>query len=198
MTTVAAFDFDGTITYRDTLLPFLFSITGPTTGTQKMVSLLPALAASARRKASRAHYKELLLTKFLSDMPLQEAQQFGRLFALNILQKKLKPDAIQRIRWHQNQGHRCILVSANLDLYLHPWATHYGFHDVLTSQCEVDSYGHLTGKLLGSNCRGPEKVRRLQALLGPRSSYTLYAYGDSFGDREMLDLADYPFYRKLM
>ncbi|MCB1149091.1 MAG: HAD-IB family hydrolase, partial [Chlamydiia bacterium] len=62
---------------------------------------------------------------------------------------------------------------------------------------ETDSKGVLTGKLLGANCRGPEKVRRILETFGPKESYLLYAYGDSAGDREMLALADHPFFRKI-
>jgi len=33
-------------------------------------------------------------------------------------------------------------------------------------------------------------------LLGSRDSYTLYAYGDSRGDKELLSAADFSFYKK--
>ena len=70
-----------------------------------------------------------------------------------------------------------------------------GFDEIITSECQFDDRRILTGKLRGLNCWGPEKVRRLNEKMGPRDQYTLYAYGDSQGDRELLAFADFPFFR---
>jgi hypothetical protein len=51
---------------------------------------------------------------------------------------------------------------------------------------------YLTGRLLGKNCYGPEKVQRLKTLLGSLEDYVIYTYGDSKGDRELLAIAQYP------
>ena len=102
---------------------------------------------------------------------------------------------MQRLAWHRQQGHRCVVISASLELYLRPWASTVGFDEVLGSRLEVLDNGRTSGKLLGENCFGPEKMRRLEALLGPREGYTLYAYGDSRGDKELLSAADYAFYK---
>jgi phosphatidylglycerophosphatase C len=121
---------------------------------------------------------------------------------LEILAKKyvehgiqVKPEALERIKWHQAQGHRCIIVSASIETYLEPWAKAKGFSDVVSSKVETDENGRITGNLIGHNCRGLEKVKRIEKLLGPKENYLLYAYGDSKGDKEMLDFADHAFYR---
>jgi HAD superfamily phosphoserine phosphatase-like hydrolase len=90
-----------------------------------------------------------------------------------------------------------VVISASLDIYVRPWAIKAGFADVIATHLETREDGRVTGKLSGANCFGAEKVRRLEALLGPRSGYTLYAYGDSRGDKELLLSADYPYYRKI-
>jgi phosphatidylglycerophosphatase C len=194
---VAAFDFDGTLTYRDTLLPFLFFVAGPLQGICKLVVQLPRIALSLIKKESRQTIKEGVLKRFLGKMPKDEALLLGQQFAFKHVCKHLNPEAIERLHWHQKQGHRCILISANLNIYLHPWGKQAGFHDIITSVCEEDQNGVLTGRLVGLNCWGPEKVRRLLEVLGPHHDYTLYAYGDSLGDKELLASADYSFYRKL-
>ena len=102
---------------------------------------------------------------------------------------------MQRLQWHKKQGHRCILVSASLEIYLRPWATKLGFSYILGSRLEQIDNNRTSGKLLGENCFGPEKMRRIESLLGPRDGYTLYAYGDSRGDKELLSAADFPFYK---
>lgn len=194
---VAAFDFDGTLTYSDTLIPFLFFVTGPFKGLCKLALQLPRIILSLLRKNSRQTIKEGVLKRFLGKMTEERAQFLGQQFASKQLSKHLKPAALERLHWHKNQGHRCILISANLNIYLHPWGMQAGFHNIITSICEVDQNGILTGRLEGLNCWGPEKVRRLLELLGQHHDYTLYAYGDSQGDKELLVLADYSFYRKL-
>ncbi len=72
-----------------------------------------------------------------------------------------------------------------------------GFDDVIATRLESHEDGTVTGKLSGANCFGSEKVRRLEALLGAREGYSLYAYGDSRGDKELLSSADYPYYRQI-
>ena len=66
----------------------------------------------------------------------------------------LKPQAMKKLQWHQDRGHRCILISASLDLFLVPWATREGFNDLICSRVEVDEKGHVTEvtsyKLLGT------------------------------------------------
>lgn len=196
--TVAAFDFDGTLTYSDTLLPFLFYAKGFFATIFNLTRNLPALAGFALGIVPRQTAKEAVLTTFFAGTPLAEINALGAAFARSTLKKKICPEALKKLQWHQQQGHRCILISASLDVYLAPWAQEVGIHDIITSSLAVDASGNATGRLLGDNCWGPEKLRRLTALLGPREGYVLYAYGDSRGDREMLDHADYSFYRKYL
>ena len=80
-----------------------------------------------------------------------------------------------------------------MDLYLEPWAKLNHFDDLICSRLEIDGSQKITGKLKGLNCWGPEKSRRLLELLGPKENFVLYAYGNSRGDHEMLELSDYPF-----
>jgi len=104
---------------------------------------------------------------------------------------------MRRLAWHKQQGHRCVVISASLDLYVRPWAIKEGFDDVIATLLDVKGDGCVTGKLSGANCFGIEKVRRLETLLGSREDYSLYAYGDSRGDRELLSFADYAYYRQI-
>ncbi len=191
---IAAFDFDGTITYRDSLLPFLFYTHGYLKSLWNFFLCSPTLLAYVVGLSSRQQTKERILQQFYKGLTLSELQKWSKEYAENGI--KVKPEAIERIHWHQNQGHRCVLVSASIDVYLEPWAKRMGFSDVLCSRIEVDANQKLTGKLQGLNCRAQEKVNRLNQLLGPKADYILYAYGDSKGDKEMLDYADYPFYRR--
>lgn len=192
--TIAVFDFDNTITHCDTLLPFLLYAKNPLTTWLKLALLTPQLLAYASGILSRQATKESVLTSFFKGRPIEELRVLGNRFAKEKLMQYIKPEALNKVLWHQKQNHRCILISASLDIYLEPWAKSVGFQDVLPSKLAFDSKGKVTGKLEGLNCWGPEKVRRLLERTGSKN-YTLYAYGDSRGDKELLGLADYPFYR---
>lgn len=195
---VAAFDFDGTITTRDTLVSFLYHIAGPWLWLKNMTALVPTLAGYVCGMGTRQQTKEHVLHQFVDGTPTDKLETWGKTFARSpALQALLKPDAMQRLAWHRQQGHRCVLVSASIETYLIPWAAAAGFDDVIATRLEVSPQGTVSGKFQGLNCWGPEKVRRLNELLGPRQGFTLYAYGDSRGDRELLALADYPFFKQM-
>jgi phosphatidylglycerophosphatase C len=193
---IAAFDFDGTLTYGDSLLPFLSYVSGKTAAGINTFFEIPHLLQYVLGSMDRQGLKEAFLTRFLKGKTRDEISTLGEQFAKEIIPGMVRPEGLQRIAWHKMQGHRCLLVSANLDSYLLPWGRLAGIDDIISSRVEFSSNGFVTGHLQGLNCRGAEKVRRLTEILGPKSEYILYAYGDSAGDRELLAFADYPFYRK--
>ncbi|GAB4230418.1 MAG: HAD-IB family hydrolase [Chlamydiales bacterium] len=192
---VAVFDFDKTLTRCDTFMPFLYHSFGVFPTLIKSLKLIPSVFSFILGKKNRQELKEVFLTAFFKGISIDRAREMGRNFASAKISQLLKKRGIQRLRWHQEQQHHCVIVSASLDLYLKPWAESIHISEVLCSKAALDEHQNLTGKLDGLNCRGPEKVRRLKELLGDTGKYTIYAYGDSEGDRELLRFADYPFYR---
>ena len=107
----------------------------------------------------------------------------------------IRIDGLDRLKWHQQQGHICILASASLDVYLEHWSRSQKFDGLVCSKLEYDDEGKATGSLLGRNCHGAEKVRRLHELIDAANITELYAYGDSRGDRELLAAADHSYFR---
>lgn len=192
---IAAFDFDGTISYFDTLIPYLWNIEGTWETIKNLFLSIPVFLRFKLNKISRQQAKEALLTRFLKGKPFAIAEIAGRNYAHGCLKRLIKKKALERIQWHYEQNHLLVLVSANLEVYLTPWAHEQGFTSVLSSKLDVDHHGKVTGLLKGKNCWGEEKVRRLIETFGPKKNYILYAYGDSRGDQELLDLADHAFFR---
>lgn len=192
---VAAFDFDGTLTRRDTLFPFLLHTLGMTAFVRNVFVLSPTLAGYGLGLIRNDIAKEKVFVRCLGGMTMDVLQQQGELFAAKVLPNLLRPEALQRLSWHKQRGHRCVVISASLDIYVRPWAINADFDDVIATHLQTRENA-ISGKLDGANCFGIEKVRRLEALLGGRESYTLYAYGDSSGDRELLSSADYAYYRQ--
>ena len=191
---VAVFDFDGTLTRRDSLFPFLRMAVGPLRYWWGLVVLGPILMGYYLGLVPNWRAKEVVLTHFLAGLPEEQLQKLGQRFAIQKIPKLLRPEALQRLSWHQEQGHRSVLLSASLEAYLAPWAQTMGFNQVIGTQLAVQS-GLITGRILGKNCYGREKVERLTTLLEDLSSYCLYAYGDSKGDQELLDCVHYPYYK---
>lgn len=193
---IAVFDFDKTLTRRDCFLPFLFYKNGFWKTLILGISLMPDFVKYAFKRLSRQEIKEKILTCFLRGQLLVEIQALGQQFAEEQLDRYLRPQAIKRLAWHQAKGHRCIIASASVGFYLIPWAKKHGFEEALTSCVETTPDGKITGKLVGLNCWGIEKERRLVEYLDqPKENLLLYVYGDSRGDQEILALADYSFFR---
>ena len=192
--TLAVFDFDGTLTQQDSLLPFLRMVVGQWQFWWKLLAMSPVLAAYSLKLVPNWWAKEVVLTYFLADLTEETLQRLGQCFAVEQIPQLLSPEAVERPLWHQEQGHQTILVSASLEVYLLPWAKAMGFDQATGTQLEIKN-DRVTGCIAGKNCYGKEKVKRLRALLGELSNYCVYAYGDSQGDRELLEVANYPFYR---
>lgn len=193
---VAAFDFDKTLTHQDTFLPSLIYSRGFFISCWCLLWALPWLIAWGLGMRTRQQAKERVLKCFFGGRPYSEVALLGKKFASGPIERFVIPERLERLRWHQQQGHRCFLISASMRIFLEEWAKKQGFDDLLASEFEVDEAGRVTGKLKGLNCRGQEKVRRLLERMNGQKDFTLYAYGDSQGDKELLDLADYPYYKE--
>jgi len=191
---LALFDFDGTLSTRDSLMPFLRHHAGTARFVHGLLATSPALGAYALRLMRNDVAKQQLLRWFLRGQTVEMLEASGQRFATGPLAALLRPTMMQRLREHQQRGDTCVLVSASLGCYLRPWAVSQGFEAVLCSELASQD-GGVTGQLVGANCHGPEKVRRIQTWLNGRTPTHISAYGDSSGDTEMLALADSPHYR---
>lgn len=188
---VAFFDFDGTLTRSDSLIPFLRYVRGDMRLVADLIAVSPWLSAYAVGLLPNGHAKERLLRQALAGRRHEELCRQGAQFAQAILPRLVRDGALATVRGHQRRGHRCVLVSASLDVYLEPWARQIGFDRCIATRLERDDGGIVSGCLLEGNCYGDEKERRMRNLLDEFGdvSYT-YAYGDSKGDRAMLSMVD--------
>ena len=195
---VAAFDFDGTITDGDTLLPFLVRAFGRARVGSTFAALGLHAVAFALGRISIDAFKVRVLRRLVAGDSVERLRTLGEAHARGV-RRRFRIEAVERIEWHRGQGHRLVLVSSTLDLYLAAVASDLGFDDVLCTRLAVeqgrDGSARFTGLLEGADCTGAEKVRRLQALVGDLRGVELHAYGNSAGDRELLAAADHPHYR---
>jgi phosphatidylglycerophosphatase C len=187
--TVAAFDFDGTLTRADTLVPFLQRLCGTRTVVRALVAEFGTMARAVAGMGERDEAKAVLLARLLAGRAVTDIEAVVAVYTDLVIAKQLRPDTVARVEWHRAQGHELLVVSASPELYVRPIAERLHFDGVLATRLEVDGDGHLTGRLDGANVRAQEKVRRIEEWLDDRA-VTLWAYGNSSGDRPMLDRAD--------
>jgi len=190
---VAAFDFDGTLSRRDNVVPFLRRVAGNASATRAVAATAAHLGRGGRARWSRDDVKAEMVRRLLAGRAAADVERTGRGFAADVVARHLRAEAIERADWHRAEGHRLVIVSASFAVYLRPIADRLGFDAVLATELEVAEEGRLTGRLHGANVRGPEKARRLDEWLhhelGGRPSF-VWAYGDSSGDRELWARAD--------
>lgn len=188
MKKVAAFDFDGTLTYRDTLIPFLRTVLGVAGLALALVRSFRALAMYAFGRLSNEVAKQSLIKSALRGRGQTALRSIAKDWMVSI---SFRQEMLDRLKWHREMGHYCVMVSASPDIYLEEIASWLGFDELICTQLEVDQNGDLTGSFATPNCWGGEKVRRLVASIGPLEQVELYAYGDSAGDFPMLDAANH-------
>jgi phosphatidylglycerophosphatase C len=187
--TIAAFDFDGTIVRRDSLLPFLRRVCGAGPVARAVAAEAPAIARVAAGGGDRDLVKAGLFARLLAGRSVEALEPVITAYAELVATRRVRPDMRARIGWHRGAGHALVIVSASPEIYLTPIGRLLGFDAVLGTRLEVDAAGVLTGSMDGPNVRGPEKVARLRAHAGD-GPLRIWAYGDSAGDRELLALAD--------
>jgi phosphatidylglycerophosphatase C len=185
---LVAFDFDGTLTWKDSFLAFLAWRAGRGAYAAGLAALAPAVARflidrdRGRLKAAAAH-------RFLAGSTRVELERDARRFAADHGRPLLRPDAVRTWRRWQGQGARLVIVTASPETIVAPIARALGADLLIGTRLAFDAQDRATGALDGANCRGPEKVGRLREAFGDDVRLEA-AYGDTDGDREMLALAE--------
>jgi len=190
---VVAFDFDGTLTVRDSFTAFLEWRAGPSRWTAGRLKLLPD-ALSYLLHRNRGRLKAAAVREFLTGVPREQLEAEAKAFANYAAAGLFRPDALANWRRWQQRGALMVIVTASPDLIVAPFARGLGCDRLIGSGIAFDHDDRAIGTLAGPNCRGAEKVRRLRAEFGD-DIHLAAAYGDTSGDREMLQIADEKGYR---
>lgn len=187
--TVAVFDFDGTITTKDTLLEFIKYSCGTISFYIGFLLYSPLLVLMKLHLYPNWKSKQKIFSWFFKGMFYSKFKQLGEDFKKEI-ENNIRQSIVNKVREHVAEGTLVYVVSASIDEWVRPFCKTLGVKDVLCTEIEVDKNGIITGRFLNNNCYGQEKVNRLLQVEPERDAYFLYAYGDSRGDKEMLGFAD--------
>ena len=190
---IVAFDFDGTLTIRDSFTEFLRWRAGPGAWALGLVKLAPAVAAYARDR-DRGRIKAASVKEFLKGVDRHTLEAEAERFAEEIWPRFMRPDALKVWNdWGERGAHR-VIVTASPSTTVAPFARKLGAEALLGTEFIFDSQDRITGDFAGPNCRGEEKVRRLKSAYGDDMTL-IAAYGDTSGDTEMLAMAQQPGFR---
>lgn len=190
---IVAFDFDGTLTVRDSFIAFLKWRAGRRRYALGLARLLPAALAYLVHR-DRGRIKAAAVREFLRGVSREQIEADAREFAERFSRSLLRPDAIAAWRRWRAEHVRLVIVTASPELTVAPFARGLGADAILGTGLAFDTQDRLTGGLSTPNCRGPEKVTRLTAAFGPDFEFKA-AYGDTRGDREMIAAAQIKGYR---
>lgn len=185
---IAYFDFDGTLTTGDTLMPFLKYVVGAPAYYANLATISPILIAYVTKLLLNDTAKQIVLKQYLAGYHIDELFEYGQRFSEEVIPSMLRPEGMERLRWHQAQKHECVLVSASMNFYLDPWAKREQLSHVICTTLEKEDSGYVSGKISNQNCHGQEKKKRIIEWQANKNPLETYAYGDTIGDLPMLNL----------
>ncbi len=192
-TNIAIFDFDGTITNCDSFVAFSIYAIGIRKWIVNIILCFPWLIAYKLKLYPNWKAKQRLFSLCFKSMNANNFNSIGQAFALkhkSILNLK----AIQTLEEHIKNKHKIYIITASMENWVKPLLEKYSSLHFITTKPEITN-GKLTGKFSTPNCYGKEKARRFLIEEPRRNEYILHVYGDSSGDKEILELADYSYYR---
>jgi len=187
--TLAVFDLDGTVTRRDTLLPFIggFLLRHPWRLWRVSLCLGPALRYALGDR-DRGRLKGAILRRTLGGVTRTALERWGRQFSVRLLRHGLYGEALDCIAAHRRAQAHLVLLSASPDLYVPAVAAALGFDECICTAVRWRADDTLDGELAGPNRRGAEKTRCVTELLNEQQPLLSYAYGNSEADVEHLKL----------
>jgi HAD superfamily hydrolase (TIGR01490 family) len=190
---LALFDFDGTITSKDSLLEFIKYTSGRFGFVLVMGMFAPLILYYVFIKKDGEIAKRKVLSFLFKGKTKSELEKMGKSFADEVIPSILLPSAIEEIEAHKKRRDRVVVISASLENWLKPWTDSMKLELICTEMEYQD--GKFTGRFATANCNGQEKVNRINSYLDLKQYKPVFAYGNSSGDKPMLDMADHGFYR---
>jgi len=190
---IAFFDFDGTLTAKDSMIDFIQYAVGRRSYYLGLLSISPILAAYKLNLISNHVAKERFIAFFFKEWDFLRFQKIADKYSIERIDKIIRPKAMEKIIWHQGQGHKVVVVSASIECWLKKWCEKNNV-DLIATQLEIKK-DKITGKFATKNCYGIEKVNRIKKKYDLSEFDFIYAYGDSPGDKDMLSIANERHYK---
>lgn len=185
---IVAFDFDGTLSIRDSFTAFLKWRVGPLKYLGGMLRLVPAAFAYLGDR-DRGRIKAASVDVFLKGIKREALAIQAEAYRDEVWKKFMRPDALAKWEeWGAKGVHR-VIVTASPETTIAPFAERLGAENLIGTQLEFDGDDRVTGRFATPNCRREQKVQRIRAVYGP-DVRVVAAYGDTSGDEQMIAMAE--------
>lgn len=181
------FDFDGTLTYSDTMFLFLKFYNTPKFHLQ-FAKHIPLFILLKLKLANAEKVKKSFISSVLKGESKSKIDKKSLEFFEKSYPSIIRSNALEFIKNIDKGQIDSYIVSASLDLWVQPFAEKFGMH-LLATKAEFVN-GIFTGNFVGSNCNGAEKLSRIKEAISGKKFDKTIAFGDTSGDREMLDWAN--------
>ena len=190
---IAFFDFDGTITTKDTFLEFIKFFKGTASFYLGFLVYSPFLVAYKLKIIPNYVAKQKVLQYFFKGESIEVFQKRCDAFGEERLPRLIRSKALTEIEKLKAAGFTIVIVSASAENWIRKWAQGEG---LLLMGTRLATDGNvITGSIDGNNCYGDEKVCRIKEDFDLSEYREIYCYGDSEGDKAMLNLATVSFYK---
>lgn len=187
MKKLALFDFDGTISYQDSLFDFAKFAVGKKKYYQGLMYLVPTFLKHIIKLADAQQTKERFLAYYFAGYTESSIRNLGKKYADLRIDQIVRPSALRQLEWHLNEKHDVYVVSASCDIWLSAWCARIGLK-LISTKMQFDD-GKYKGKI-DKNCNGIQKKINIQNLIKLKNYDYVYVYGDSKGDNEMFTLGN--------
>lgn len=189
-----AFDFDGTITTKDTFIAFIRFVKGDLRTFLGLLLYAPILIMMKLKLYPNWKAKQHLFTYFFKGMNIKEFKLKCNEFARHN-KTLIRPLALIEIQKALKEGEKVIIITASIDMWVRPFFSELDKNIHIVGTKIEEKEGKVTGHFVTRNCYGAEKVNRLKEIMPNRDSYELISYGDSRGDKELLEYADKGYFK---
>ena len=180
------FDFDGTLTCKDTLFDFLkFSF--PKVYFFNYLIFIPLFIVSKLKIIDAGFVKEMFNSKFLKGKSYVEINQLAQNYFEQNHQELIYSKADEYIKSLSNYNDKFI-VSASIDFWIQPFADYYEM-GLICTKAKYDEQGFFTGKFASPNCNYQEKKNRIEKEIDLSLYDQIIAFGDTKGDEAMFSIA---------
>jgi phosphatidylglycerophosphatase C len=190
---IAFFDFDGTITKKDTLLEIIKFQKGRLSFYLGFTMHLPWLLAYKLKLLDNVSVKERILTYFFGGLQENIFQRQCDLFGEEVIPRLVRPGALKEIKNLQDLDFQVVIVSASAVNWISEWAHSHSLKLIATKLAVKN--GLITGRIDGKNCQGEQKVTVIRDIWNLDEFEEIYVYGDTVGDRPMMTLATKSFFK---
>lgn len=181
------FDFDGTLTYNDTMFMYL-KFYNPGKFRIQFIKHIPLFVLLKLKLADAEKVKKSFISSILKGERKAKIERKSQAFFEKYDPEIFRPNALEFIKNIDRKNTESYIVSASLDIWVKPFAEKLEMKLFATRAEFKDDI--FTGNFIGKNCNGPEKVNRIKEEIGTKKYDKTIAFGDTSGDKEMLAWAN--------